>query len=216
MKNLPDYKWDEKAGRYRLRGSFVRARDVQRAVDKYLQNAQSSAADTLFEQLQQGRLNVKDAQLLGEKMIARAHLNASIAAKGGRAQMAPADYGRVGGRVKSELGYWRDLMREISQGKPLDGRVKQSFRNYVAASAPSFQIVEGEEIAKRGFDQWRNKLNDGARHCEAHGDRPSCAQVTRRGWVAIGERVMRGARGCYWHCQCEDEYRNSVTGEVRQ
>src|SRR5690606_18307293 len=132
-----------KQGRYRSRGRFYSESDVLSAVDGYLDGVTEAKADALFELIRSGLLNVRGLQLAGEREIAKAHLNAATAAKGGRRQMSQADYGRVGGTVKAELAHWRDLMREIENGKPLDGRVKQSLRNYIRAAATSAQRVQG-------------------------------------------------------------------------
>jgi hypothetical protein len=206
----PEYKWDAKQGKYRSRGKFVKASTVQKAADQYIQAKQGKTADAMFELLRSGAANVKDIQLLGEREIAKAHLAQAMAAKGGRLQMAPSDFGRVGSYVKKELQHWRTRMKAIAEGQPLDGRVKQSFRAFIAASGATFQKIEQIEAERRGETEYRNILDDGARSCS------ECPAITAQGWQPVGSLPERGDRQCSHNCRCHWEYRNPATGEIRE
>lgn len=212
MSTPPKYQWDAKNGRYRSGGGrFVSQKAVQRAADKYIGAAQDSVADTLFALLKDGQINVKDAQLLGERAIARANLVQAMAAKGGKAQMSQSDYGKVGSLVKTQLRYFRDRMKSIAAGQPLDGRVKQSFRAFIAASGATRQKFERGVVESRGFDEEKWLLNDGARHCS------DCPRFAAMGWVKMGTLPDRGEDSeCRQFCQCDKIYRSSVTGEIRE
>lgn len=210
-----NFVWDAVQGRYRRGGRYYSQSDVLGAVDGYLDGLTNDKSGALFNLIREGKINVRDLQLIGEREIAKAHVNAGMAAKGGRAQMSQADWGRVGGTVKNELKYWRDLMREIEDGKPLDGRLKMQLENYLRAAATTAQRVQDADLTARGFDLWKNVLDDGAHHCRATLGRPSCSSLSRK-YRPIGERVLRGKRGCYWHCRCSDRYKNSVTKEIRK
>lgn len=206
--------WDAVNARYRsANGRYVAAAAVDDAVDKYL-DGKANKADELFALLRDGRINVADLQRIGARELAKAHVAAGMAAKGGKAQMAQADYGRIGGYVKGELGHWKELMQEIADGRPLDGRVRQSLNNYFRAAANTYHRVQHLELQQRGYDQYKNVLNDMARHCESAA-RPSCPSVTARGYQPIGTLPERGQRACYWNCRCRWRYRKSSTGTVR-
>jgi hypothetical protein len=216
MPPVPNFKWDAKQGRYRQNGRFFAANKAMAAVDAFLTAQGKDVGGELFQALREGRLSLKDAQLVGERAIARAHLTAAMAAKGGKAQMSQSDYGRAGGIVGGELNHWRDRFKSLENGAPLDGRVASAFRAYFAAAANTYWRVEDLEMEKRGFDQEENVLDDGAHHCEAKGVVPSCPQVTRNGRYPVGKMPRRGERACRWGCRCRKRRINSVTGEVRQ
>jgi len=185
------------------------------AVDFYIDGAMLGMADGWWSGLRSGTLTVREVQLQGERALARLHLSAAIAAKGGVAQMAAADYSKVAAIVERELGYWRDLNMEIAAGRPLDGGVKASMRGFVSAAANTFHEVQQTEMAIRGFDLYANVLRDFARHCTGKLGRPSCVQVTAAGFKPLGEHPERGRRGCHWNCKCWWIYKNSRTGETR-
>jgi hypothetical protein len=211
------FTWNPITGQYRndRTGRFVPLADVREGIDRYLDSTTQNVADALFESLRSGRINVRELQLAGERQIAIAHGAAAATELGGRANMTFSDWGRVGRQVRDELGYWRDLMQELADGRPLDGRVKQSLRNYLRAAAVSAQKAKFANGAKYGFDQILNVLNDGARHCESKGARPSCPAVTDHGPYPANAFPLRGSRACYWNCRCSEVLVNSETGEKR-
>ncbi len=211
---LPFY-WNAKAGRYRRGNRFVSGEEVQRAVDTFLETQGENANAALFELLREGIINVKEAQQSGERLIAIAHVAAAMAGKGGRDQMTNADRGKVGAIVKRELGFWRDRMKSIAAGQPLDGRVKQSFGAFMLSAFNTFDQFDGDEMAKRGFDEEAYVLDDGAHHCKT-GALPSCPSVEARGFVKRGTLPKRGGCACRFRCRCGRKRRNSKTGEVRQ
>lgn len=216
MAQAPQWTYDAARGRYRVRGRFASSQQVLALVDTYLATKRESVAADIFALLREGRITVKDAQLTGERQLAKSHLAAAMAAKGGRAQMSQADYGRVGARVKGELGHWRDRMKDVASGRALDGPLKASFRAFFAAPANTFLDFDEAEAGKRGFDEEANVLNDGAHHCQPRGGFPSCREITEHGWYKAGTMPRRGARACRWNCQCRTRRRNSKTGEVRE
>lgn len=211
-----DFTWDDKTARYRRRGRFIPASDVRAAVDTYTTNQGTNVADTLFNSLRDGRLNVRDLQLLGERQIAIAHGAAACAVLGGRKQMRPADWGRVGGLVRGELGHWRDLMARLADGAPIDGRVKAAFRAYFTQAGFNADLHEEKMLAARGHDEEKWVLSDGAAHCAPKNGLPSCTSIAARGWQPLGTGPARGHRACKWGCRCKRKTRNSATGQVRQ
>ncbi len=212
----PGYTFDDVALRYRdASGRFVPNAEVRAALDGYLQNKLAGAAEGLLSALRSGEMSVREVQLAGEREIVTAHLGAAALALGGWAQMNQTDFGRVGGLVKPVLEEWRDLMVAVGDGAPLDRRVVQGVREAINAARAGFHSVESDALKKRGYDQYMNDLNDGAKHCAGSKGRPSCPSVTARGWVKTGQLPATNKRGCWGNCQCRFKYRNSKTGEVR-
>lgn len=205
------WQWSEQRGSYRAPdGTFRNGKQAIAAADQYLANKQLKTADGLFELLRSGQLSVRDAQLVGEREIAKAHLAMAMAAKGGRAQMTQADFGRVGGIVSGELVHWRDRCKELGNGQPLDGRVKQSFRAFIDKSRVTYIRVQQLEMQKRGIDEQRNVLEDRAHACS------ECPEITALGWQPVGSFSNPGERECRGNCRCFLQFRSSATGEVRE
>ncbi len=211
----PNYKWDSVKGAYRQQGRFAKKVDALEAADKYLDAKKDTTADALFDLMREGQVGVKDAQLLFERELSKAHIASGMAAMGGKSQMSFSVYGRIGSEIKPELGHARDLFKELGDGRPLDGTVRQSFRAYFANAANTFILIQGLEMEKRGFDEEAYDLDDGAHHCSSDGLRPSCPEVERRGFQKRGTHPRRGGCACRWGCKCKRKYKNSVTGEIR-
>lgn len=205
------WQWNEQRGQYRApSGRYASSKDALKAADAYLQSKQTKTADKLFDLLRNGQLSVRDAQLLGEREIAKAHVVAAMAAKGGKSQMAFSDYGRVGGIVRQELAYFRDRMKAIAEGQPLDGRVKQSFRAFIDKARVTYITVERLEMQKRGWDLVKNIDDDGARHCT------QCPEISALDFQPLGSFPDPGERECRGNCRCRLIYKNSATGEIRE
>lgn len=214
---LPAFRFNERAGQFiRANGRFVSPPEVRAALDRYLQAKVSAAAEMLWGQVREGALTLAEFQLAAEREIALAALAAGMLAKGGRLQMSPADYGRVGGFVKPMLGEWRDAAKRVAEGAlPFDGRLKNALRGLLQRARQVFHRVEGLEMTRRGFDECENVLDDGLHHCRATEERSSCPEVTAQGFTSTEARVEIGLRGCYGNCLCRWRYRNSGTGEMR-
>lgn len=204
--------WSESLGRYRdaRTGRLVAAATVRRDLDVAVQGASDRVSD-LARRFQRREISLKTWELAMRDAIARQHLRASMAAKGGAAQMTPADYGRVGQRVRVQYDYLRQWARDVRAGRaPVDGRFVARAQLYAESARGGYQAVRSAELARRGFDEERNVLA-ASEHCEGDG---SCVGETRRGWVARGALIPIGGRLCRTRCRCAIQYRSSTTGEI--
>jgi hypothetical protein len=133
----------------------------------------------LAEQLRTNQISL-DAWLLEMRTLVKdVHLYSAAAAKGGWAQMAQADYGRVGQIVRKQYDYLDVFANDIANGLPLDGRFLRRVALYGEAGRATYHDVEALEMDVRGMDEERNVLHP-ADHC---GD---CVEMTRLGWVKRG------------------------------
>lgn len=204
------YGWNDAAGRYiELRsGRFVSESTVRAIVDQTLDGFGARMV-ALTDSLRGGQLGLSAWQAGMAQEIKAAHLFAAAAARGGWSQLSPADYGRVGQRLRVQYAYLRNRALAIQNGtQRLDGSLIQRTRLYAGAARGTFHAVERVEVAARGFDQERNVLAP-VENC------PGCLAQTGRGWVALGELIPIGQRDCIANCRCTIFYRNSATGVTR-
>ena len=139
--------------------------------------------------------------------IRQQHLIAAMAAKGGRAQMTPADYGRVGQLVRKQYGYLEKFALDVDSGKvPLNGAFLSRSAMYSQASRGTYHAVERTEMMARQMTEERNILGK-ADHC------PGCLEETARQWVGIGQLVPPGQRTCKVNCKCRLRYRDATGKE---
>lgn len=196
------YRFNERAGRYiDGRGRFVPNTMVRAELDKTLQTSQQ-AMRNLSGGLRTGKISLADWQTGMMREIKNTHLSSAALAKGGWAQMTPADYGRVGAEVKKQYAYLDNFAQQIASGEQrLDGVFLRRADMYFEAGRGTFHDVERLEKGKRGMTEERSILDPSARHCDG------CLQEAARGWVSIGSLVRIGARDCLTRCRCMIEYR---------
>ena len=135
------------------------------------------------------------------------HLISKAVAHGGFQQLAPADYGQVGGILAREYRFLQRFATQIEEGAPLDGRVIQRTRLYARATSNTYFLAMRDAFRKKGFDEERSRLRP-AEHCE------QCVGEEEKSWQGLGDMVPIGARTCLRNCRCVFEFRNSRTSEV--
>lgn len=114
--------------------------------------------------------------------------------------MSPADYGRLGPRLKEQYKYLGKFAKEIEKGLPLDGRFMQRMKLYSQSGRVSFDAIQRAEMIKRGMREERNILHK-ADHCR------DCLEETAKGWVPIGTLTLIGHRQCRSNDRCSKEFR---------
>ncbi len=114
--------------------------------------------------------------------------------------MSPADYGRIGVRLKEQYKFLGKFAKQIEGGLPLDGRFMNRVKLYSQSGRATYHSLEREEQAKRGMTEERCILG-GNDHCT------ECLSEAGKGWVPIGSIVLVGQRICKSNCRCHSEYR---------
>jgi hypothetical protein len=201
----PAYTWDERSARYasKATGRFVAQATVRAELDATLDRAEKNII-SLAESLRTGRISLADWQAQMAREIKNIHLASGALAKGGWSQMAPADWGRVGQKLRFHYERLGNFARQIADGtQRLDGTLARRAALYVQAGRNTYHAVEQREMLARGMVEERNIRHAGD-SCEGEN---SCIGESARGWVPIGEMVPIGARICLSRCRCSVEYR---------
>ena len=197
-----------KGGSYRndQTGRIVSLVEVREALDTAVDSS-IDGTKQLAGLLRERKINIAEWQTQMRNMIKSTQINAALIANGGYDSMSPADWGRVGQRIKVQYQELDSFAKQVENGIPLDGRFVVRCTLYNDAAIPTY-----EEFARlkfrATFDEERNILDPGAKHCEG------CLEEAAKDWVPIGELVPIGGRDCLTRDRCMLEYRNSVTGET--
>jgi hypothetical protein len=193
--------WSEKAARYYEieTGRFVSRDTVRLSLDDVINYAGKHVRE-LSEQLRTGQIDLADWQAAVRETIKSTMLTAEALARGGRAQLTQADYGRVGQAVRVQYRYLDNFTQEIRDGLPLDGRFLNRAVMYAKAARPFFHDEQLGLLVETGYVEERNVLHQ-AEHCE------QCADMTALGWVEIGTLILIGARQCLGNDRCTMRYR---------
>lgn len=217
-RSLYPYTWDPGAARYRdARGRFVAWSDVRAALVAAEEDAAANVR-ALTQQLREGAISLRSWQRGMAEEVRAVHLAEAALAAGGFPRMGPAEYGRVGGQVRSELAFLRRFAADVAAGRQrLDGTLLRRAEQYVLAGRNTYDRARRAEAARLGYDEERNVLH--ARescHSDPASGRPGCAELTALGWVPVGTLAPIGARRCLRHCRCEIQFRRSSDGATME
>lgn len=195
------YTYDRRLGRYRdSRGRLISNSVVRDAVDNVADLASKRLGD-LARGLQNATVSLADWHTQSMAEIKAAHVATGVAARGGWKQMAPADWGRIGQRIRREYGYLRTFATDIASGKqPLDGRLVARAEMYGQAARMTYEAIKAADDKARGMLVERNVLH-GRDHCG------QCPKLAARGWVPIGSLPPIGSRLCRVRDRCTIERR---------
>ena len=199
---MADYTWARRAGRFRSveSGRFVPESEIRDGVDALVRLSASRMAD-LSRQFRAGQITASQwltGQLAEIKAV---HLAAALAAKGGRSQMTPADYGRVGQQIRVQYQYARQMVADAISGKArLNGRLDARASQYANAARVGFEQARRRVAQEAGALRERNVINS-SESCAG------CRAQTARGLVPLGMLVPIGARSpCGPRCACSIVY----------
>jgi hypothetical protein len=205
------YVYDPRTGRYRDKatGRLVSRLQVRAQIDRALGQASREAA-AVADRLVAGRISLAAAELEMRRLIKDVHLYSAASSAGGWDRLSPADLGRVGQRVRAEYEMLRARMNAVASGaSPLDGRLRNSFRQFAQAGRATHHAVLAAEMAMRGFSERRSIRYPG----DSCG---TCVEMERLGWMSADDPrwIPIGSRECHRNCRCGEEWRHPDTGEV--
>jgi hypothetical protein len=197
------YRWNATAARYvDARGRFVPRELVRRELDDALAAAKQRMAG-ISEAFRTGGISSNDWFAEMRQLVKQVQLYSATAAKGGWAQMSPADFGRVGGIVREQYGFLLNFANQIAAGLPLDGRFLRRVAMYAESGRRTFHRTETAEMTTRGLDEERSILHP-ADHCT------DCVVEADKGWQPIGSLIPIGERECLGGCKCTMEFRRAA------
>lgn len=210
---LPEYRYNQRAGRYIDEGGrFVSQQTIRLELDKVVDTI-SDRLGNLGTQLRTGQIDGRTFQYEAMALIKQTNLAGAAMEKGGWAQLNSSDFGRTGQIVRGEYDHFRNLLNDIESGKQrLDGTLDVRLRQYGQNGRTIYHDFEREDRAVQGYDEARRILN-GRDNCKTS-TRPGCVDVAARGFVPLAQVVMIGSCTCLNNCRCDMSYRNSITGEV--
>lgn len=204
---MPEYRWSPGAGRYRdQRGRFVRETTVRSWVDTVSDTA-SDRMIGITRRLQSNQIDLAEWQRSMMQEIKDSHLATGLAAKGGRPQASPSDYGFLGSEIKKQYTYLNRWKEELRDGTaPLDGRVLTRAKLYGQAARGTHEDVRRREMRGREQNQERRVLHP-ADHCS------TCLSEAGRGWQPLGTLRRIGDSECRSQCRCTFNYRRAERGQ---
>lgn len=136
---LLSYQYNNKANRWTnpSTGRFVSESVVIEEMRQH-QTATYSTLESLTRDLFAGRINVAEWQTSTALEIKDAHLAQAMFGAGGRANMTPKEWGRVGGTLADEYRYLTRFANEIANGSVSEAQALARINQYGNATQQSY------------------------------------------------------------------------------
>ena len=200
-----EWSYDPISGRYRRpSGQFM----SEKAIAALLDGRIDKLSDNLrryTRMLIDGNITLDQWQGSIREALKAAHIQATVLGHGGRDGLGPAEYGRIGQRLRSEYGYLQQFARDILSGRVSPAMALARVQLYAESVRGSYW--EGTTIRqeRQGYSLMRRVLDPLAQHC---GD---CLRYAAAGLVPIGSLPMPGQRcECRARCKCSVQYKRGV------
>jgi len=204
---LLEFEYDRASLRYKRlsTGRYVSPRAVKRAINRVIVNTQIEIR-AVTEQLTKGQITIGEWQYRMSAELKNLHVSGAMAARGGPANMAGADYLRAARELKSQYRYLQRFADAIEAGQ-LDAKAIQNrAASYVRSQHKTYEGSRRDGAIATGFDEERNLLGPTERHCTTK-LRIGCKELTAKGWQPLGAMPIPGDRQCLMGCACMLKFR---------
>ena len=214
-----NWRWDKRVGRYRdtVTGRFISKAHVLELL-QFSINASNAAVDSLANYIANGMISPSDWMNAFRWEIKSEYIRQYLVGIGGRAQMTPSEWGKLGSLIKEQYQYLKGFAADVAKGEMTEGQIRARMNMYINSSREAYFVARGRVIVKlKLFDEviWTLGI---AEHC------PDCIERSEMGWMPITEDggfptadgsafPGDGSTVCLTNCKCQLNYRNSATEE---
>jgi len=198
---LPGFSWGPDTSRYRNgeTGRFVARKDILGLLSASTNaNEESMRAGVLA--YHSGELDQATFLARTTTMLRREYLQNTALGSGGWDRLGPVEWGRIGGRLRSEYAYLRGFAQEIADGTVSAAQAAARMQSYVGGARHEFFRAEREnkapaEMGKTTLE--RRVLSPEAKHCR------QCPEYAALGWQPAGELPLPTEEcDCRNNCLC--------------
>lgn len=172
----------------------------ERSLSGFIDDVLRPSIENLTRRFLDGLLELDAWQKAVAGELKQAHIVASILGRGGRDRMTYADWGRVGGRLRSEFRFLDNFAREILGGKLTAAQILARAGAYIDAARQSFFSAKTTSETEDGAE-WEQRFLGASESCD------DCVRYAAMGRQPIGTLPEPGERSiCGNNCQCVKIY----------
>lgn len=197
------YYWDRKKGQYisRWTGKPVKEATVRRSVEKFNSKFVGDNIQMHTDRFLAGEIQLQTWQRRVANELKQSHIINYSVGKGGRAQVKPADWGKIGNALKQQYRYLNNFAMAIKNGQLTPGQIKYRIGLYGKSVRSSYFSGLTAAKAVAGYSQERRKTTS-KEPCDR------CEEIERWGWQPIGT-VPDPGTDCQGltNCKCYKEYK---------
>lgn len=208
---IPKLFWNARAFRWQTAdGRFVKQAAVDKAIARLFQ-ANTRRALTLGRTLVDNPLATASFRTSMRELVKTNFLQSLMLAKGGRAQLTQADFGRLGAALKFQYKRLDQFAAQLAAGDSRWRPGTLSFIRRIKAYANAARLFfESTQMKERGRLGWLvQNVMSAAEHCQRSKRRPditTCPEETAKGKVPVDEMSPPGTRACGAFCLCKLKY----------
>lgn len=190
IRKTPELRWDKQANRYRAsNGQFVARSAVVDSVQSVVDDTRRKV-QALSQAYADGKITLLDWQIGMKDTLKAAHTLSAGIAMGGKANMTPADWGRVGQMIRVQYEALNRFALELEQGKSMHlGRADQY------AKAVRMTFINAERL-NRPFQQLARWVRTKHESCAG------CLEQAARGVQLLAAFPAIGSQQCRMNCGC--------------
>lgn len=192
MKNSLDVTYNKSTGQYRntATGRFVSPRVIREAVNALVEDTRQHLR-ALSQQYMDGKLDAGAWQEAVKQRLRASHTLAAGVAMGGKANMTPRDWGRVGALTKEQYKYLSRFAEELAAGKRMNfGRIDL----YARAVRSTYLNTKEFRYDARLKGRWVLHSRESCAGCLAQAE---------RGVQFVSDFPAIGSHECLHNCLCE-------------
>lgn len=205
----PVLRYDPATGRYRsAAGRFV-SEDLARAAVDDLTTKAAQRMDSLTARLMGGQMRLADWQDAMRAEIQAVHGTLATVAQGGRAQMSPAAWGRLSGRLRFQYDRLAVFALDLAQGRVTEAQAVSRARSYGRSAYLTYEETRRQMAQRRGVteEKWTRRASESCSGCQEQAARSPATG----GWVPAGTLPPLGSQPCRGNCRCVIQTRRAPT-----
>lgn len=189
------------SGRYRgPNGRFLSQSAVEALVDGRISRL-GRELRRFTNMLSGGDITLDQWQQSVREALKLSHAQAAIIGNGGRDSMGPAEWGKVGQRLRGEYRYLETFARDLLAGSVSTPMALARIGMYAESVRGSYWEGTAIRQERQGYSLMRRILDSQAKHCQ------DCLDYAARGVVPMGSLPMPGQRcACRSNCKCRVKY----------
>jgi hypothetical protein len=211
---LTGYTWDRSASRYRsgATGRYVARNEIVNLLGTHISGGENRV-EALTRAMFEGTIAPATYAEQMRTQLRRLHLQNAALGAGGWDRLRPADYGRIGQRLRDDYGRINKLITDVQNGNATIAQALNRANGYVGNSRIAFWETEraAQSVPKPGKVVIERRVLGAKKNC------PDCLRYYAAGWQPIGVLPVPAiACACGTHCGCRLERRQVPADEVGQ
>jgi len=209
---LRGYLWDKTIRRYRnaATGRIVSREKVIGLLDQSLAQREGRITKGVIPFVE-GRCTRNEWVSRTQTLVKREYLQSVAVARGGWDRMTPADYGRIGQRLRLEYARLQGTAQDIVDGKCSLAQAEQRMHMALGRVRALAMDVEraNQPPAPEGMTRLERRLLGQAEHCD------DCVNFYQMGWQPAGTLPSPGDDSlCNGNCKCTLDSIQVPSGEA--